>query len=225
MLELRRQGTTESLAGIAESDVVHVLWPAADEALASVVDLMEGRSEAAYARAAGALRRIRAVPQGQGFQDGVRRTGNLRQALRATARAALRTGRYAEAEALVEEAMALPVTQRRPEDPQDAISAYRVQLAHATTLQGRRDEARKLIERDLARYAQERAEGASGLTFVGDYAYALYVDAIASDEVKRRQGRLDAARRLLESLSAEARQLQSVRELERWIGEARATSA
>lgn len=220
---LRRQGTAEALEGVPADDPVQVLWPAADESIAARVELSQGRAEAAYARARAALQRIRALPPDKGFQGAVGRTGITRQALRTTARAALRTGRYAEAEALTQEMMALPVTARRPEDPRNTLSASRVQLAHAVVLQGRRQEARELIAPDVARYAEQRKGGASGLTFSGDYAYALYVDAVASDDAARRNQRLDEARRVLGALSAEARQLRSMRELERWLAEARAT--
>jgi hypothetical protein len=186
------------------------------------VDLVEGRADQAYRRAAAALQHVRAVPAGDDYQS--MRTGTLRFALRATTRAALRTGRPAEAEAMARELMALPVTQRRPEDPQDVVSTTRTLLAHALALQGRGAEARTLIAPDVERYAAKHEAGGRGLTFTGDYAYALYVDAIASDDAAVRARRLDEAERALGALSVEARQLLTVRELERWIGAARVSS-
>ncbi|HWJ05634.1 MAG TPA: hypothetical protein VNS57_07565 [Steroidobacteraceae bacterium] len=224
-LKLRDEGTREALAAELPDNPVQVLWPAGMETITARVELLQGRVEAAYARATAALGRIRAMPPNQGSLGTVARTTVARLVLRAAAMAALRSGRYAEAEALTREMIALPVTGRRPEDPRNTVSAGRVQLAHAVVLQGRRQEARELIAPDVARYAEQRKEGAAGLTFSGDYTYALYVDALASDDASRRQQRLDEARRVLDALSAEARQLRSMRELERWIAEARATSS
>lgn len=220
-LQLRRESTLETLKGIPPQAPVQVLLPAANEAIAALVELLQGRDAAGYARAAAALQRIRTLPQGKGQQATVGRIAITRQVLRTTARAALRTGRYAEAEALIREAMALPATGRRPEDPRNVAASGRVQLAHAVVLQGRRQEARELIAPDVARYAELRRGGATGLTFSRDYAYALYVDAMASEEAVRRNQRLDEAGRVLGALSAEARQLRSVRELERRIAAVR----
>jgi len=99
-------------------------------------------------------------------------------------------------------------------------------MAHAIVGQGRAEEARKLIEPDLARYRVEQGEGAWGLTYQLDYAYALYVDALTrADDAKLRRARLDEASRVLGSLTAEARQLRQVRELAGWIEAARSREA
>jgi hypothetical protein len=156
-----------------------------------------------------------------GFMD-LQRLGVQRQALRVGARAALRLGKFAEAEAFAKEYSTLPSNSRRPEDPQDIVAANHALMAHAIAAQGRAAEARQLLEPDLARYATERKQGAWGLTYQLDYAYALYVDALthAGDDNLRR-ARLDEALLMLGSLSAEAQQLRHVRELAAWIAAAR----
>jgi hypothetical protein len=221
MEQLGRQSTQESLVGIPAGENPHLFWPVADDMVASSIDLVEGRSEAAYRRAAEGLQRVRAAPVGKEQQVSVLRTSTLRFALATTARAALRSGRAAEAEVLMKELMALPLTHRRPEDPQDVIAALRIVLAHAVALQGRGAEARSLVAPDVARYAAQRKAGATGLTFVTDYAYALYVDALGTDDAGARRGRVAEAGRLLETLSAEAQRLRTVQELRRWLDQAR----
>jgi hypothetical protein len=213
-MQLRRQSTAESLRDVPAADPVHVLWPGFDEGVQAELDLLQGRKQTAHDRATAALQRARALPA-----DGTRsimRQAQIRVLLRTATRAALRLGDYAAAEAYARERSTLPPLQRRPEDPQDAVSANRVMLAHALVGQARRAEAQALLEPDLARYRAERQAGASGLTYVGDYVYALYVDALASDPPRRAQ-RLDEARSLLATLSPEARQLRNVRALQAWL--------
>ena len=224
-LKLSRQATRESLVGIPANENPHVFWPAADDLVASSIAVIEGRSEAAHELAAATLRRVRAAPVADDVQWSVMRNGSLQFALRVTTRAALRTGRAAEAEALVKEMMTLPINQRRPEDPQDIVSGMRVMLAHAVAAQGRHAEARTLISPDVARYTAERKSGATGLTFTTDYAYALYVDALGIEDAGLRARRLDEAGRTLDALSGEARQLRTVLELRRWIEQARGRTA
>jgi hypothetical protein len=220
-LKLRREGTAEALRDMPKDDVSRVLWPAFDDLLEAQMDLFAGRAEAAYVTATRVLGLVRSMQERVGFQDRWRQ-GVQRQSLRLAGRAAIRTGRYAEAEAYAREYATLPPNSRRPEDPQDILAANRAIMAHAIASQGRVDEARELIAPDLARYQAELARGASGLTYQYDYAYALYIDALSHvGDAKLRNARLDEASRLLGSLSGEAQRLWPARELAGWIAVAR----
>jgi hypothetical protein len=222
---LRRQGTAEALRDIPRDDPSHTLWPAFDDLLEAQLAIVSGRPDAAYRKAAGVLGQVRSMQAQLGFMN-LQRVGVQRQSLRVGARAAVRLGKFAEAEAFAKEYATLPTNTRRPEDPQDVVAANRVMMAHAIVGQGRAAEARKLIEPDIARYRVEQGEGAWGLTYQLDFAYALYVDALTRvDDAQLRRARLDEAARVLGSLTAEARQLRHVRELAGWIEAARGREA
>ena len=107
------------------------------------------------------------------------RNNVLRNALTTVSLAAIRTGRYGEAEAAARERSSLPPNPYSELDPQDEVSRAQVTLAHAIVLQGRADEARQIAEPEIARYREQVKRGASGLSFTQDFAYALYVDALA----------------------------------------------
>ena len=103
----------------------------------------------------------------------------------------------------------------------DEKSRAQVTLAHAIVLQGRFADARQVTETEVARYRDELQGGASGLSFTKDFAYALYVDALARPAGdSRRAANLAEASKQLNSLSAEANQLLDIRELRGWIAAA-----
>jgi hypothetical protein len=102
-------------------------------------------------------------------------------------------------------------------------------LAHTIVMQGRGEEARKLVQPELARYHAEEKRGARGVTFQHDLAYALYVDAVAqpSDAAGHalRDAALAEAARQIAGLSNEAQQLADARMLAGWIAAARGGTA
>ena len=103
-------------------------------------------------------------------------------------------------------------------------SLYRAQmtLAHALVLQGRTDEARAITEVEIPRYQAELKDGAGGLAFSKDYAYALYVDALARPAGDPRRGsNLASALRQLDAMSEEVNRLVDIRELRSRIENAR----
>jgi tetratricopeptide (TPR) repeat protein len=148
-----------------------------------------------------------------------------RFALATSALAAIRLGRYAEAEAASRERLALPPNLNADADPQDEKSRATVVLAHAIAAQGRGAEALELLAPMLDGYRAEQKAGASGTTFQRDLAYALFVEAIAqpmdATGRARRDGALAAAQREFDALSDEARQVSDVRDLGGWIGKER----
>jgi hypothetical protein len=149
------------------------------------------------------------------------RNNVLRNALTTITLAAIRTGRYGEAEAAARERGTLPPNPYSEVDPQEERSRANVTLAHAIALQGRLADAHQVTEPEIARYRTELKGGATGLTFTRDFAYALYVDALSRPHGDAlRAAQLVEATRQLDSLSAEANQLLDVRELRGWIAAA-----
>jgi len=137
--------------------------------------------------------------------------------------AALRLGRYEEAEAAARRRLELPLTPF--DDPDEGHARRQVQLAHAIAKQGRGSEALAVVEPALEYCRREMLAGASGADFRGVCAEVLYVSAISqgSDAAGRRARKqaLDEASELLSGASAELRQLVSARELMGWIASAR----
>jgi hypothetical protein len=192
------------------------------------LDLDQRNDHSAFDLAMQVSTRLRSLEFGQSnaggnFRDaGAVRNNFLRNALAALTLAALRTGRYGEAEAAARERHALPPNPFSELDPQDERSRANVTLAHALVQQGRTDEARAITDVEVARYRTELKEGATGLAFSKDYAYALYVEALTYPAGDPRRGtNLAAALRQLDSMGDEANRLVDIRELRGWITAAR----
>jgi hypothetical protein len=203
------------------------LFGLAIESLESRLALFKGSNQSAFDRAmqtSGRLRQVvpPEVEAGSVIRDAANFRNNvLRNALTTVSLAAIRTGRYGEAEAAARERSSLPPNPYSELDPQDEVSRAQVTLAHAIVLQGRADEARQIAEPEIARYREQVKRGASGLSFTKDFAYVLYVDALARPPGDaRRAANLAEATRQLDSLSAEANQLLDIRELRSWIAAA-----
>jgi tetratricopeptide (TPR) repeat protein len=140
--------------------------------------------------------------------------------------AAIRLGRYPQAEALARRWLALPPDLRSEDDPRIQTSQAAATLGHALALQGRNDEAQTALQPALAFYHQEQQAGALGTDFRQDFAYALYVSALAQADAAegraKRVADLGDAARLIDGSSAEAQQLASMREVAGLIVAARA---
>ena len=153
------------------------------------------------------------------------RSGILHGTLIGVIDPALVLGRYAEAETAAREQLALPANPSAGFDAEDAAAATRMAIAHALARQGRLEESRELVRPALERYRAEQQQGAVGVTFTTDFAYASFVSAISEADDAAGRARRDAdlaeASRLLATLPAEARQLWRTRQVQRWIAEAR----
>ena len=144
-----------------------------------------------------------------------------RRDLRTASGAALRLGRYPQAEALLRQLQAIPREQASGDDPREASMGIAAALAHAIALQGRNAEAQKLLQPALDYYRQEQQAGAHATTFRYDLGYALYASALSrAAGTPERTKDLAEASRLIDGASIEARQLAYMRELTRWIAAA-----
>src|SRR6185437_13755946 len=153
----------------------------------------------------------------------------LELSLNVGARAAVQLGRYAQAETLARQWLAIiPNSVRVQTDPKPLQSRATYILAEAIAMQGRSDEAQKVLQPALAWYDQQQKAGATGTTFRHDYAYALYVSAISAPHDangrKQRDAALAEAARQITGASAEAQKLTEMRRVSDLITKARATA-
>lgn len=192
------------------------------------IQLTVGEHAAAYDLAITSVRDLEQLSFDAGEVQGPARDNALHHALGIASQAALRLGRYAEAEAAARRLMALP-----PDglggDPLQDMSERRVLLAHAIAKQGRGAEAQAVLAPALIYFNREKNVGAIGTDIRLDYAQALYVSALAegSDPARRpvREHALATAAELLSGAPAEVRQLVKTRELSGWIAAARSSSS
>jgi hypothetical protein len=153
----------------------------------------------------------------------------LRGLLGTGALASIRLGKYAQAETLARRLVTVPndTNNTRAENDQQAARAVTT-LAHAVVLQGRAEEARTILQPALAYDESEFKAGAHGSSFRRDYAYALYVSALArpanAEGRPQREADLAEAARVIGGASAEVQKMSAWREISDWIAAARASS-
>jgi tetratricopeptide (TPR) repeat protein len=188
------------------------------------VKLLEGDAASAYELSSQAVRQLEqvSIPANSGASQF--RNVALASALGVVSDAALRLGRYSDAEAAGRRRVALPPS-ALADDPLDDMSRRRVLLALAIAKQGRGAEAMTVLAPALEYYRRERVANASGTLFRRDFAEALYVSALAqgNDAAGRsaREQALAQAAEVLSGASPEARQTVEARELAGWITAAR----
>jgi tRNA A-37 threonylcarbamoyl transferase component Bud32/tetratricopeptide (TPR) repeat protein len=162
-------------------------------------------------------------------------TGRLlfcqRNALCEASCAALRLGRFAEAEETARLLSSLPVSggggarlyRRCIDQPMEGPWGP-VLLAEAIARQGRSEEALKILQPAIVQYREMLIQGATHVSFRQHFARALYVQSLAQgangEGQAGREAELEEAQRLLQGLSDEARQLHDSKELLGWITEA-----
>jgi tetratricopeptide (TPR) repeat protein len=216
--------TAQYLAQTSPDSPRRLLLAHPAQSLGSAVQLLEGANQAAFSNASAVVDRVNAVAIPSDDVGSANMKNNILYGNLSTATfAALRLGRYPQAESLARRWLALPPIPTSEDDPKLRSSAASAGLANAVALQGRTDEARRILQPALAYYRQEQQAGAKGTTFRGDYAYALYVSALtlASDPAQR-EAALDAAETLIRGASAEAQALADMREVSGLIAAARA---
>ena len=137
--------------------------------------------------------------------------------------AALRLGRFEDAEQAARSALEQPPASWG--NPAATRARQQVWLAYSLIGQGHRDEAMAVLAPVLDYYQGRRKLGTPGTNLRLDTAEALFVSALVQDadaagQRARRQA-LDEAAAELSAMSAEARQLRDVRELSARIAAAR----
>ena len=217
----------ELVAQLKPEDPRRLLFANAVQRTRSRLQLIEGESQAAFTNATATLNSIKDIKVSADDVNGTRTKNNiLRPNLQTASRAAIRLARYAQAEPLARQWLTVPTDPISDADPQAEASKAHAVLAHAVAGQGRSDEARTILQPALAYYQKEQQAGAHDIFFRHDFAYALYVNALASpadaDGQTKRRADLDAAAELIDGASSEAKSLADMREVAGLIAAARA---
>ncbi|MEO6967318.1 MAG: hypothetical protein ABI132_02525 [Rhodanobacteraceae bacterium] len=224
-LEFFARDVGELVAPLASDDVRRKLLANPGQGINAGLQLDNGQAQAALAAVTAELTRIEPIKTKLDTAGYILKRNMLEGNLTTASEAAIRLGRYAQAETLARQWLALPANPTSEADPQIRASQARTTVAHALAMQGRNDEAQKTLQPALAYYAGEQKAGASGTTFRHDFAYALYVSAIASpvDAAGRanREAALTEAATLIAGASAEAQQLADMRYVSSLIAAAR----
>ena len=216
----------ETIAQFAPDDIRRTLLAEAEPRWRSRLQLIDGNAKAAFESASAVIKRTEQIRISAGDVNGSRvRQNILRGAFDVAAAAALRLGRYAQAEALARQRLAVPADPNSDADPLEGASAARSVLAHALALQGRGEEAMAQLAPALAYYRKAQQANAHGVGFRHDFAHALYVSALArgTGDRARRDAELAEAKKLLDGVPLEAQGLASMREVAALIAAARAS--
>ncbi|HET9190562.1 MAG TPA: hypothetical protein VFN69_08295 [Rudaea sp.] len=206
----------EFMVDFKPDDPKRALITTAERGLTSAQQLFAGQPQAALVTATDAIAQADRVQVPADDKIAVNiQAVSLRAYLDDATRAALQLGRYPQAEALARRALKQP---RAPFDNSDArltASAFGTMLAHAVAMQGHNDDAIKILQPALAYYREQQQAGARGTNYRHDFAYALYVSAIAAPAdatgQKKRRSALDEAAKLIAGATAEAQKLASMR--------------
>ena len=217
----------ETIAQAAPDNPRRQLFAGADQGMRSGLELAEGAPQAALTDATAAIAHADAVRIPAGDMNSGIRDNILGGELGTAAEASLRLGRYPQAEALTRRWLAIPSSATSVADPHSRKAAILAVLAHAIAMQGRLDEAQKTLQPALVYYQQQQQAGAKDTTFRHDYAYALYVSAIAAPtdaagRAPRSQALADAAG-LIAGASAEAQKMADMRQVSGLIASANAS--
>lgn len=192
----------------------------------SRLKLAEGAPQSALVEVSAALARIEAVKVPATDANSTRTKNAMLEAGFTTAAvAAVQLGRYAQAETSARQWLAIVPNAVLQTDPKPGESRARFILAQAIAMQGRKDEAQKTLQPALDYYEQQFKAGAKSTDFRSDYAYALYVAAIAAPADaagrKQRNADLDQAAKLIAGASAQAQKMFQFRYLSGQIAAAR----
>jgi tetratricopeptide (TPR) repeat protein len=187
------------------------------------VQLIQGKPQDALAAATAELARLDGLKVPADNHNGRRAMENsVRGTLQVAVPAALQLGRGEQAEALARRLLKVPTDLQGDNLPELEAAQAQTFIAHALVLQGRADDARQALAPALEYFRKQHQAGAFATWFRRDFAYALYVSALAEADGGRRAAALAEAARELDGASEQARQLASMRQLSGWIATARA---
>jgi len=219
------QDTRELTAGMTPDQPQRQLL-ADPESLNSELSVIDGRAEDALRGTLATVARVEAVEIPKDNQNASQMRDNiLRANLEGASEAAIRLGRFKQAETLARRWLQVPNIGSSLSDQQRYRFYVQSVIAHAVAMQGRADEARRTLQPSLDHYRQEFKAGARGTTVRIRYAYALYVSSLArpADAAGHAQSGadLDEAAKLIAGASPEVQRLVDVRYLSGLISAAR----
>jgi tetratricopeptide (TPR) repeat protein len=213
----------EGMATLRPDDPRRQISAGAGARLRARVAGILGKSDVALAGASAELARL----DGLGIKSespNIKRAVNnsLRGVLQTAVPAALELGRGEQAEALARRLLTVPPDPQSDTPPALEVAQGQAFLAHALVLRGQAGDAAKTLAPALAYFREQQKAGASSTFFRRDFAYALYVSALAESDGGRRKAALAEAARQVDGASEQARQIEVMRRLAGWIATARA---
>ncbi len=215
----------ELIATFTPDDARRQLLVSAEQLLRSRLQYFRGDREGSLANATAAADAIGKmnVPE-QSRSAIILRDNFLRAALRTAAFSALQLGQGAKAEAVARRWLAVLADPNSYADPRDETSRARAAMAHALVMQSRSADALVAVQPALDYYRSQEQAGAQEISFRFGYAYALYVSALAQPPGQAQRGAdLDAAAKLINGASSEAKNLADMRDVAALIAAARAS--
>jgi hypothetical protein len=216
-------GRVEGVAELRADDPRRQINAAFVARLRARVQLILGKPQEALDASIAELARLDALTIPADNHNARRAMDNaVRGALQTAVPAALQLGRGAQAEALGRRLRKVPTDLQGDNLPELEAAQAQALIAHALALQGKADEARKELAPALDYFRKELQAGAFETNFRRDYAYALYVSALAAADGGARAAALAEAARVIDGASDEARQLAMFRQLAGMIATARA---
>jgi hypothetical protein len=228
-LEAEARDLVEVGARLPKGSVLHALSATRQQGDTADVQLAEGNAQSAFKNASAAVAELDALKiPADDLNAGASKNSSLATSLPIAASAAMRLGRYADAERFARRWQQLPPPSQSRADPGVQDSGARAMQAHALIMQGHAADARKLLQPALEWYRAQAQAGATATNFRRNYAYALYVSAISQRAdaagTKQRKADLDAADKQIAGASAQARQLSNMRHVSGLIAAARTAS-
>ena len=217
----------EYVAAFDASDPRRTLLAQGSGFVNASLQLAAGNPEAALADAIAAIDAVAVVRYADSDINSKYLQRTLLDAgLRVAATAAIQLGHPQQAEALARRWLAVSPDPTGTGDPQNRQSAAQAVIAHALVLEGRLDEARSTLQPALAWYRQQQQAGAQETDFRHDFAYALYVDAIAQAAdpagASQHSADLTQAQAQIDGATDEAKRLIDMRRVSALIATARA---
>lgn len=215
----------ELAAQLAPGDARRLVYPEIPHALGGALLMLQGKYREALASETTTIGRLDAIDAGKGNIGVLVKLSLLNASLRSAAYAALRIGDYKQAEALTRRLQTLPAPPSNEDDPRARAATAETLLAHALAGQGQGDKARATLQPALDYYRTQQTAGASGVQFRYDFAYALYVDALASTtdakQAKQRDADLSEAAQLIAGTPGDGSKTLLMRQLSGLIATAR----
>ena len=222
----RLKQTLDKLAAqLPANDSRRLLFPEIPKIFDGTFSLLQGKPAEALSGETAVIGRLDAIQPAQGSVGTLIKRILLESALQTAARAGLMTGDYKQAEAFARRLQALPNDPTSEANPKERIATNAVLLAHALAGQGQNEQASAALQPALDFYREQQQAGASGVNFRYKFAYALYVDALASTgdsgPARQRADSLSAAAQLIADAPGDGRNSVRMRQLSGLIAAAR----
>jgi len=223
-LRAMKKDIGEAVANLPAGNPRRELFAEIPNGVGAGLKLVRGDAKGALAAETALIDRVDSIKIPEGTSGHSFKTAMLNASLRTATRASLMLGDYEQAESLATRWRSLPIPAINENDPRVRSARIAVELAHAATGQGKHAKARELLQPALAYYREQLKAGASTVSFRSDFAYALYVDALASEgdihAGARRKADLAEAAKLVDEAPPEARNTLEMRRLSGWIAKA-----